>query len=231
MLTRLALMGTVGLALAAAAPAYAVTINPGDTGLIFSPFVPGTQGTLLAFTSIPANALTYSATLRSAVYRNNGGTLDFYYQVARTGPGSGSNIPGGNDQSIDVFTASNFRDFSVTGFVSAADPDGGGAFTAANNPPSSTTTTGRSSDGQVLQTFFNANGLLGTDISATYIFRTNATLFQNGLFSTIDGSTLTVAAFAPAVPEPATWATMLLGFGAIGGAIRYRRRRTTLAYD
>lgn len=27
-----------------------------------------------------------------------------------------------------------------------------------------------------------------------------------------------------AVPEPATWATMLLGFGLIGGAMRYRRR-------
>jgi len=32
-----------------------------------------------------------------------------------------------------------------------------------------------------------------------------------------------------AVPEPATWAMMLLGFGMMGGAIRYRRRSTTLA--
>jgi PEP-CTERM motif len=32
------------------------------------------------------------------------------------------------------------------------------------------------------------------------------------------------------VPEPATWAMMLFGFGAAGGAMRYRRRRTTMAY-
>jgi hypothetical protein len=29
-----------------------------------------------------------------------------------------------------------------------------------------------------------------------------------------------------AVPEPTTWMTMLLGFGAIGGAVRFRRRST-----
>ena len=33
-----------------------------------------------------------------------------------------------------------------------------------------------------------------------------------------------------AVPEPSTWAMLLLGFGAIGGAMRASRRRTTLNY-
>jgi hypothetical protein len=33
-----------------------------------------------------------------------------------------------------------------------------------------------------------------------------------------------------AVPEPATWAMMIGGFGAIGGAMRYRRRKTTLSF-
>jgi hypothetical protein len=32
-----------------------------------------------------------------------------------------------------------------------------------------------------------------------------------------------------AVPEPATWALMILGFGAIGGAMRYRTRKVTFA--
>ncbi|MBO9713833.1 MAG: PEPxxWA-CTERM sorting domain-containing protein [Sphingomonas sp.] len=32
-------------------------------------------------------------------------------------------------------------------------------------------------------------------------------------------------AFAHAVPEPATWAMMIVGFGMIGGAIRHRKRR------
>lgn len=34
---------------------------------------------------------------------------------------------------------------------------------------------------------------------------------------------------APAVPEPATWAMMLLGFGFVGGAMRSARRRQRLA--
>lgn len=40
----------------------------------------------------------------------------------------------------------------------------------------------------------------------------------------VSGSQLTYT--PPAVPEPATWAMMLLGFGAIGASMRYRRRRT-----
>ncbi|HVF95101.1 MAG TPA: PEPxxWA-CTERM sorting domain-containing protein [Sphingomonas sp.] len=34
---------------------------------------------------------------------------------------------------------------------------------------------------------------------------------------------------AAAVPEPATWAMMLVGFGMVGGAVRTRRRATSLA--
>lgn len=33
-----------------------------------------------------------------------------------------------------------------------------------------------------------------------------------------------------AVPEPATWMQMLLGFGLLGGALRYRRRRTAVRF-
>lgn len=33
-----------------------------------------------------------------------------------------------------------------------------------------------------------------------------------------------------AVPEPATWSLMLLGFGMVGGAARYRRRASKIAY-
>ncbi len=33
-----------------------------------------------------------------------------------------------------------------------------------------------------------------------------------------------------AVPEPATWAMMIGGFGAIGGTMRYRRRKTSVSF-
>lgn len=35
---------------------------------------------------------------------------------------------------------------------------------------------------------------------------------------------------AAAVPEPATWAMMIVGFGMIGAGLRYRKRRTVLRY-
>nr|WP_245824451.1 PEPxxWA-CTERM sorting domain-containing protein [Sphingomonas azotifigens] len=33
-----------------------------------------------------------------------------------------------------------------------------------------------------------------------------------------------------AVPEPITWAMMLVGFGTVGAAVRYRRRKVAIAY-
>ena len=37
------------------------------------------------------------------------------------------------------------------------------------------------------------------------------------------------ATVTSAVPEPATWAMLLLGFGAIGGVMRVNRRRSKVA--
>ncbi len=34
----------------------------------------------------------------------------------------------------------------------------------------------------------------------------------------------------PAVPEPASWMMLILGFGAMGGAMRYGRRKTTVSF-
>ncbi|GGB22809.1 hypothetical protein GCM10011380_10590 [Sphingomonas metalli] len=45
--------------------------------------------------------------------------------------------------------------------------------------------------------------------------------FNSGLNA--DVFTITVVG-APTVPEPATWAMLLVGFGMVGGAARYRRR-------
>ena len=37
------------------------------------------------------------------------------------------------------------------------------------------------------------------------------------------------ASLGAAVPEPATWGLMILGFGAIGGAMRVQRRKVVFA--
>jgi hypothetical protein len=45
-----------------------------------------------------------------------------------------------------------------------------------------------------------------------------------------NGSFAGTIAFAPrAVPEPATWALMILGFGGVGGMVRNRRRQAVFA--
>ncbi len=41
---------------------------------------------------------------------------------------------------------------------------------------------------------------------------------------------LTIADLAAAVPEPATWALMILGFGAVGAALRRRRVTTRISF-
>lgn len=51
----------------------------------------------------------------------------------------------------------------------------------------------------------------------------------NGTISAFGPATSRPAAVA-AVPEPATWAMMLLGFGMMSASMRYRRRSTAAAY-
>ncbi|KQS01976.1 hypothetical protein ASG11_14275 [Sphingomonas sp. Leaf357] len=217
-----------------AVPASAATLVAGSTGVAPTGGVPAGQGTLLASQVFSGQAFTFAATFNQAVYLNAAGTLDFYFQVIRTGAGSISN------QEIRSFTISDFGAYLVDGYASALDPDGTGLFIAANNPnlangtPSpSTTTFGRSPSGSVVTIEFGANGLTGTENSATYIFRTNATAYNNqGTFGIIDGSTLQGLTFQPiaAVPEPATWAMMLVGFGGIGLGMRRRKPRTSVSF-
>jgi hypothetical protein len=59
-------------------------------------------------------------------------------------------------------------------------------------------------------------------------------VFNIGTFaltSIVSGaSTLRISAVAAAVPEPATWAMMLVGFGMIAAGLRYRRRSTSVSF-
>jgi hypothetical protein len=204
----------------------------GGPGATIDLFDGTTRGALLAYSETLGSALTFAATFRSAVYRNTGGTLDFYFQVARTGAGTTG------DNAIQAFTASAFDSFDTFAFRDGSDFDGAGGFLAAGNPGTFTSSANRSFDGNVLGVNFVSNNLIGTENSTTYIFRTNALDFTAGTFGIIDGSTLQGPTFAPTgdtrspVPEPATWAMMLIGFGFIGAAIRRKPRLTVrVAYS
>ena len=48
------------------------------------------------------------------------------------------------------------------------------------------------------------------------------------VFGERQGAHLDVSRVSDGIPEPATWAMMLLGFGLVGGAMRSARRRPTL---
>ena len=210
-----------------ALPVQAAVLLPGAQNVAFTMLPAGTQGTQIAFKETAGQALTFAAIFRTAVYKNTLGTLDFYYQVERTGLGSKAT---GNNQEIKRFTVSAFDGWNVDALAITGDPDGSGAFKAGNNPTpagGSTTRVSRDPLGEVIETNFWAtgfNGLVGTENSVTYIFRTNATAFTEGTFGVIDGSTLQGTTFAPTVPEPATWAMMLVGFGLLGAATRRARR-------
>lgn len=69
---------------------------------------------------------------------------------------------------------------------------------------------------------YTANFTLNAPTSYQF-FRFEGTNFSNGgaRLLEIDGT---------AVPEPATWAMMIGGFGMVGGAMRYRRRKTQIAF-
>ncbi|WP_375404086.1 PEPxxWA-CTERM sorting domain-containing protein [uncultured Sphingomonas sp.] len=83
--------------------------------------------------------------------------------------------------------------------------------------------------------FTNGDNFLGfrTTVSGLnyygYAYTTNARLNSYG-FETVAGRevTATVEQAVAAVPEPGTWALMVLGFGAVGYAMRRRRARVVL---
>jgi hypothetical protein len=226
------LLGTAlaGSMVLAAAPAGATILLPGSQDIVFTDFalVAGTQGTHLETMVSSGNALPlspFAGTLRSAVYRNTAGFLDFYYQVVHN-----------NADPIDELSVAPFGGWIVDAYYWDADSDGAGVFTAENNGGLTVaqSTAERSNDGNVLRVAFSfpADPILGLpsiqdpvgpgETSSTYIFRTNATMYGPGTAGIQDGVAFFVPTFAP-VPEPATWAMMLAGFGAVGYSLRRKK--------
>lgn len=68
-----------------------------------------------------------------------------------------------------------------------------------------------------------SNGVPGP--SGAYSFTSGL----NGGAATGNGF-LTVTSIAAAVPEPAVWGLMIVGFGVMAGALRYQRRQTSVRY-
>jgi hypothetical protein len=215
------------------AMASAALLPPGSDNVTPDDFaaISDTQGDQLGFASLTGATETFRATVRSAVYRNTLGTLDFYYQVSRLGAGTD-----GNDL-IKTLTATNYAGVAVDVFRSMDDPDGVGGFLETSGTVTPLTTLGRTPDGNVPTISFalpGQAGIGGTDTTATYIFRTDAVDFTTGFWSIQDGTSLSSAAFAPVavttpVPEPGSWLLMVSGFGMLGVGLRVARRQQEAA--
>ena len=83
--------------------------------------------------------------------------------------------------------------------------------------------------------FFTNGGLGGFDLQlsgGTEVFTgpqlftgpTSDPSFLTGIFALSQGTTVTISEVSAAVPEPSTWALMLLGFGAVGASMRGSRK-------
>lgn len=136
------------------------------------------------------------------------------------GQGQASIASGGADVLINNLT------FSVgTGFFTTAE------FNLTDQPRNATliiTTAGGAS--QAFAIDGNGSNRFGIQVTSTDLI-TSATLDSALGFGTFSQLRLggLVAGQTGAVPEPATWAMMLLGFGGMGVALRRRRKAATLA--
>ena len=74
---------------------------------------------------------------------------------------------------------------------------------------------------------FNFIGGIAPGSDAQIAIETNATQFTSGFLSAFNMGSATTTGFAPAVPEPSTWAMTLMGFAGLGWLANLRRRKVT----
>jgi hypothetical protein len=108
---------------------------------------------------------------------------------------------------------------------------GGGTFNSAEfnlfNAASDTSSVAITVNG-VTQNFALANGQNFFGFSATGGDTITSIAFNTNGSGVADLRQLRLGGLSAAVPEPGTWALMLVGFGAVGVSMRRRRRETHL---
>jgi hypothetical protein len=212
---------------AGANTASAVTVNPGETVSLpgttaaAEPWLAGTilEDEFINFSlhATPNSSSMISGTVQQRVVRETGtGTLDFYWAIR--------DVTGG---SLGYFRIANF---GSAVFDANYRTDGMGTIGPSNIFRGG----GTSGKGTGREANFGFANALGADTlpngatSNLFFLHTDATQYaKTALFDVASTGTYTAspqfAAFAPAVPEPETYAMMLAGLGILGASTRRRK--------
>jgi hypothetical protein len=207
------LTGAAVAAILAALPAQANVLTPPTAGDTPDSLTLGAGSTRLAttsggFVSSLPNDFTgsYTASVFSDTTNTFGaGDLTFVYTFTNNAT---------SVQDINRVTASSFTGFSTDVGFSAT---GGTA-------PDTVDRTSASPVG-----FNYISGVLPGASSDTLLIETNAHLFVPGDISFINDGVSTNGAFGPAVPEPRTWAMLIIGFALMAG-VGLRKRIHRVAF-
>ena len=207
----------------------AFAYGSGTNGSIFSAF---TNTTFNCFGAAGVTCDNNSNNGYPFVAKNNSGSSVTYFNTNSLS--FQSNSGGAGTDALIRFTAPSTGTYTISGFSSAEDPSGGqgqsiSIFSSVGGISTSLYSTTVTGGYQVSNPFSNLTALLGAGDTITF-----GTGNGNGdnRFKTsgIEATIQLLPTVVGAVPEPASWAMMIVGFGLIGAGIRYRQRRTVLRY-